>query len=223
MRVLLAEDDATLGDGLLTGLLQRGFQADWVRDGATAERELKTGVYAAAILDLGLPLKDGIEVLKSIRERKINTPVLVLTARDAIPDRVLGLDLGADDYVIKPVDLIELAARLRALIRRSQGRLHNVIQSGRIELDPSQRIVWLDGRVALLANREFDLLHALMCHPGRVLTREQLEIQLYRWGSEVDSNSIEVHVHHLRRRLYPEVIKTVRGVGYTVLRPPERS
>jgi two-component system OmpR family response regulator/two-component system response regulator QseB len=223
MRILLAEDDATLGDGLLAGLRQRGFQADWVREGAAAERELITGVYSAAILDLGLPLKDGIEVLKAIRERKVHTPVLVLTARDAIPDRVLGLDLGADDYVSKPVDLIELAARLRALIRRSQGRLHNVIQSGRIELDPAQRIVWLDGRAALLANREFDVLHALMCHPGRVMTRAQLEFQLYRWGSEVDSNSIEVHVHHLRRKLYPEVVKTVRGVGYTMLRPPEQS
>jgi two-component system OmpR family response regulator/two-component system response regulator QseB len=218
MRILLAEDDAMLGDGLRAGLRQLGFQVDWVRDGLAAERELSSGVYAAAVLDLGLPLKDGLEVLKDLRARKVNTPILVLTARDAVPDRVAGLDTGADDYVVKPVDLHELAARLRSLVRRALGRAQDTLRCGAVELDAAARRVSLQGEVVALSTREYDLLHALMRNNGRVLSREQLEQQMYSWGHEVESNTIEVHIHHLRRKLGPELIQTVRGVGYLVLR-----
>jgi two-component system OmpR family response regulator/two-component system response regulator QseB len=218
MRILLAEDDDMLGDGLRAGLRQAGFQVDWVRDGLAAERELATGVYAAGVLDLGLPLKDGLDVLKDLRARKIDTPILVLTARDAVPDRVVGLDSGADDYVIKPVDLIELAARLRSLVRRSLGQVQETLCAGTVVLDAAARSVSCQGELVQLSTREFDLLHALMRNAGRVLTREQLEQQMYSWGHEVESNAIEVHIHHLRRKLGPDLIQTVRGVGYTVQR-----
>lgn len=221
MRILLAEDDPMLGDGLRAGLRQLGFQVDWVRDGVAAERELASGDYAAAVLDLGLPLKDGLDVLQALRGRKVNTPVLVLTARDAVPDRIRGLDLGADDYVVKPVDLHELGARLRSLVRRSHGQLQDALRCGAVLLDPSARQVSLNGEAVALSTREFDLLHVLMLNAGRVLSREQLEQQLYSWGYEVDSNAIEVHIHHLRRKLRPDLIQTVRGVGYTLLREPE--
>ena len=194
MRILLAEDDAMLGDGLRAGLQQQGFSVDWVRDGLAAERELFAGNYAAAVLDLGLPMKDGIEVLTSLRARKISTPILVLTARDAIPDRILGLDLGADDYVVKPVDLHELGARLRSLVRRSHGQMQDTLTCGEIVLEPSSRRVSLKGEPVLLSTREFDLLHVLMLNADRVMSREQLEQQLYSWGYEVDSNAIEVHI-----------------------------
>ena len=218
MRILLAEDDAMLGDGLRAGLQQQGFSVDWVRDGLAAEREIFAGDYAAAVLDLGLPMKDGIEVLTSLRARKISTPILVLTARDAIPDRILGLDLGADDYVVKPVDLHELGARLRSLVRRSHGQMQDILTCGEIVLEPSSRRVSLKGEPVLLSTREFDLLHVLMLNADRVMSREQLEQQLYSWGYEVDSNAIEVHIHHLRRKLHADVIQTVRGIGYTLLR-----
>lgn len=214
MRVLLAEDDPILGDGLRAGLRQLGFQVDWVRDGLAAERELAGGAYAAAVLDLGLPLKDGLDVLRATRARSINTPVLVLTARDAVPDRITGLNLGADDYVVKPVDLHELAARLRSLVRRAGGQSQGILHGGGVSLDPSARQVLYDGVAVALSLREFDLLHALMLQPGRVMSREQLEHQLYSWGYEVDSNAIEVHIHHLRRKLHAGLIQTVRGVGY---------
>jgi DNA-binding response OmpR family regulator len=179
MRILLAEDDAMLGDGLRAGLQQQGFSVDWVRDGLAAERELFAGDYAAAVLDLGLPMKDGIEVLTSLRARKISTPILVLTARDAIPDRILGLDLGADDYVVKPVDLHELGARLRSLVRRSHGQMQDTLTCGEIVLEPASRRVSLKGEPVLLSTREFDLLHVLMLNADRVMSREQLEQQLY--------------------------------------------
>jgi two-component system OmpR family response regulator/two-component system response regulator QseB len=220
MRILLAEDDAMLGDGLRAGLRQLGFQVDWVRDGMAAERELSSGIYAAGVLDLGLPLKDGMDVLQALRERKITTPVLVLSARDAVPDRILGLDAGADDYVIKPVDLHELGARLRSLVRRSHGHAQEVLRSGAVELDTAARQVTMGGEVVALSTREYDLLLALMRNAGRVLSREQLEQQMYSWGLEVESNAIEVHIHHLRRKLHAELIQTVRGVGYTVQRTP---
>jgi two-component system OmpR family response regulator/two-component system response regulator QseB len=219
MRILLAEDDPMLGDGLRAGMRQHGFQVDWVRDGAAAERELASGVYAAGVLDLGLPIKDGLDVLVALRTRKILTPILVLTARDAIPDRVRGLDLGADDYVIKPVDLIELAARLRSLVRRAHGNMQDLLTCDRVQLDPAARQVKFEGQAVVLSTREFDLLHALMRNAGRVLSREQLEQQMYSWGHEVESNTIEVHIHHLRRKLHSDAIQTVRGVGYTMLRP----
>ncbi|NMM18498.1 MAG: response regulator [Rhodoferax sp.] len=218
MRILLAEDDPMLGDGLRAGLRQLGFQVDWVRDGVAAERELASGDYTAAVLDLGLPLKDGLDVLQALRARKISTPVLVLTARDAVPDRIRGLDLGADDYVVKPVDLHELGARLRSLVRRSHGQMQEILQCGSVLLEPAARRVSLNGESVALSTREFDLLHVLMLNADRVMSREQLEQQLYSWGYEVESNAIEVHIHHLRRKLHPDVIQTVRGVGYTMLR-----
>ncbi len=218
MRILLAEDDPLLGDGLRAGLRQQGFLVDWVRDGMAAERELTAGDYHAAVLDLGLPLKDGLEVLRALRAHKITTPVLVLTARDAVPDRIRGLDLGADDYVVKPVDLHELGARLRSLVRRAHGQVQASLQCGGVMLDPATRQVSLDGAEVALSTREFDLLHSLMLGAGRVLSREQLEQQLYSWGYEVDSNAIEVHIHHLRRKLGQTVIQTVRGVGYSMQR-----
>lgn len=223
MRILLAEDDPMLGDGLRAGLRQQGFQVDWVRDGLAAEREVASGEFAAAVLDLGLPLQDGLDVLQALRARKIATPVLVLTARDAVPDRIRGLNLGADDYVVKPVDLHELGARLRALVRRSSGQSQDLLRCGDVVLEPSARQVRLAGELVALSTREFDLLHALMLQAGRVLSREQLEQQLYSWGYEVDSNAIEVHIHHLRRKLGPDLIQTVRGIGYTVARSQEPS
>jgi two-component system response regulator QseB len=218
MRILLAEDDALLGDGLRAGLRQLGFQVDWVRDGEAAERELRAEPYAAAVLDLGLPRKDGLEVLARVREAGIELPVLVLTARDAVPDRIRGLDLGADDYVLKPVDLNELAARLRALVRRAHGVSRERLEVQGVALDPAARTVHRSGEPVALSSREFDLLQALMLNAGRVMSREQLEQHLYSWGREVESNAVEVHVHHLRRKLGSALIQTVRGVGYIVPR-----
>jgi len=218
MRILLAEDDLLLGDGLRAGLRQLGFQVDWVRDGEAADRELRAQPYAAAVLDLGLPLKDGLDVLASVRRAGATLPVLVLTARDAVPDRIRGLDGGADDYVVKPVDLHELAARLRALVRRAHGQPQERLSAQDVTLDPAARSVLQAGVPVVLSAREFDLLQALMLNAGRVLSREQLEQHLYSWGQEVDSNAVEVHVHHLRRKLGPGLIQTVRGVGYLLAR-----
>jgi two-component system OmpR family response regulator/two-component system response regulator QseB len=218
MRILLAEDDSLLGDGLRAGLRQMGFLVDWVRDGEAAERELRAQSYTAAVLDLGLPRKDGLLVLSAIRAAHITTPVLVLTARDTVPDRILGLDLGADDYVVKPVDLHELAARLRALVRRAHGQSQECLTAQDVVLDPASRTVRKADVAITLSNREFDLLQAFMLGAGRVLSREQLEQQLYSWGQEVESNAIEVHIHNLRRKLGNTLIHTVRGVGYTLLR-----
>ena len=214
VRILLAEDDVLLGDGLQAGLRQLGFLVDWVRDGEAAERELRAQPYAAAVLDLGLPRKDGLDVLAAIRQAGVTLPVLVLTARDAVPDRIRGLDVGADDYVVKPVDLHELGARLRALVRRSHGQPRETLTAQDVVLDPAARTVLRSGERVSLSSREFDLLHALMLNAGRVLSREQIERHLYSWGQEVESNTIEVHVHHLRRKLGSALIQTIRGVGY---------
>ncbi|HZX27659.1 MAG TPA: response regulator transcription factor [Telluria sp.] len=216
MRILLAEDDPVLGDGIQAGLRQAGFQVDWVRDGAAAALELRSAAYDAAVLDLGLPRLDGLDVLSAVRREGVATPVLVLTARDAIPDRIRGLDAGADDYVIKPIDLHELAARLRALIRRAHGQPRECLAAQDVELDPAARTVCKAGQPVSLSGREFDLLHALMLNTGRVLTREQIENHLYSWGREIESNAIEVHVSNLRRKLGNGLIQTVRGVGYLV-------
>lgn len=218
MRILLAEDDPLLGDGLKAGLGQLGFQVDWVRDGDAAERELRSGAYEAAVLDLGLPRRDGLDALAAVRRGGITTPVLVLTARDAVADRIQGLDIGADDYVVKPVDLHELGARLRALVRRSHGRPQERLVAADVVLDPAARSVTKEGTQVMLSTREFDLLQALMLHADQVLSRDQLEQHLYRWGQEVESNAVEVHVHNLRRKLGADLIKTVRGVGYILLR-----
>jgi DNA-binding response OmpR family regulator len=218
MRILLAEDDPLLGDGLRAGLRQQGFQVDWVRDGHAAERELRAQPYAAAVLDLGLPLKDGMDVLASVRRTGLTLPVLVLTARDAVPDRVRGLNTGADDYVVKPIDLQELAARLRALVRRAHGQAQECLSAQDVVLDPAAHTVEQAGRPVVLAQREFAMLQALLLNAGRVLSREQLEQHLYSWGHEVESNAVEVHIHHLRRKLGAGLIQTVRGVGYVLLR-----
>ena len=220
MRILLVEDDPLLGDGLRAGLRQQGFLVDWVRDGMAAERELSANAHAAAVLDLGLPLKDGIDVLAAVRRAGATLPVLVLTARDAVADRVRGLNLGADDYVTKPVDLEELGARLRALVRRAHGQPQELLAVRDVRLDPAARRVMRGGTEVLLAAREFDLLQALMLNAGRVMSREQLEQHLYSWGQEVESNAVEVHVHHLRRKLGAPLIETVRGVGYVLRREP---
>jgi len=219
MRILLAEDDPMLGDGLRAGLRQQGFQVDWVRDGQAAERELMGGDYQAAVLDLGLPLKDGLDVLQTLRGKQNTTPVLVLTARDAVPERIKGLDLGADDYVLKPVDLFELGARLRSLVRRAHGQTQDILTCGDLAVNLSARQVTLAGQAVTLSTREFDLLHVLLLNIGRVLSREQMEQQLYSWGQEVESNAVEVHIHHLRKKLRADLIQTIRGVGYTLMAP----
>jgi DNA-binding response OmpR family regulator len=218
MRALLVEDDALLGDGLRAGLRQAGFEVDWVRDGADAAHAAETESCAAIVLDLGLPNMDGLAVLRRLRARGTKTPILILTARDAIQDRVTGLDAGADDYVVKPVDLAELAARLRALVRRARGEAAPALRRGDLELDPAAHRVVFRGRSVELSAREFALLHELMLNAGRVLSREQLEERLYSWGREVESNAVEVHVHHLRRKLSPRLIRTIRGVGYLMPR-----
>lgn len=217
MRILLAEDDELLGRGLRAGLEQRGFLVDWVRDGIAAERELLLRQHRAAVLDIGLPRQDGLRVLTSLRARGVSTPVLVLTARDAVAQRIEGLNLGADDYVVKPVDLDELAARLHALVRRAHGQVQSKLQVRDVELTPGARQVSRQDVPISLSTREFDLLQALLLNAGRVLSREQLEQHLYRWGHEVESNTIEVHIHNLRRKMGAGLIDTVRGVGYIIM------
>ena len=220
MRILLAEDDALLGDGLQAGLRQAGFEVDWVRDGVAAEHALASATYAALVLDLGLPRRSGDELLARLRARNERLPVLILTARDGLDDRIRGLDGGADDYLVKPANLNEVAARLRALVRRARGEASPKLRAGEIELDPASREVTLRDVPVSLQPREFALLHELLRHAGRALSREQLEERLYAWGEEVASNAVEVHVHHLRRKLGPDVIRTVRGVGYLVAKDP---
>jgi two-component system OmpR family response regulator/two-component system response regulator QseB len=218
MRILVVEDDPLLGDALQAGLRQRGFDVDWVRDGVAAELAFRGAAFAAAVVDLGLPRVDGLTLIARERARGMRTPVLVLTARDAIDDRVRGFDTGADDYVVKPVDLDELAARLRALVRRSRGEPAPVLAVGALRLDPAARTVQFRTQPVELQAREFNLLHEFMLNAGRVLSRTQLEERLYAWGEEVASNAVEVHVHHLRRKLAPSLIRTVRGVGYMMPR-----
>ena len=218
MRILLVEDDKLLGDGVQAGLVQSGFNVDWVRDGVAAELALKTGEFAGVVLDLGLPRLSGLELLERLRRGGDKVPVLILTARDRVEDRIKGLDGGADDYVVKPFDLHELAARLRALVRRSRGEAAPKLRVGGIELDPAARSVSFHGRPVELSQREFALLQELMLNAGQVLSREQLAQRLYAWGEEIESNAIEVHVHHLRRKLAPELLRTVRGVGYMMPR-----
>jgi len=214
MRILLVEDDNLLGDGIQAGLGQAGFAVDWVQDGAKADAALQTETYAAVVLDLGLPKLSGLELLRRLRARGDAAPVLILTARDAIEDRIKGLDSGADDYVVKPFDLHELAARLRALTRRGRGEAAAILQLNELELNPAEHRVLFRGQPVECSAREFALLHELMLNAGRVLSREQLEQRLYAWGEEPGSNTIEVHVHHLRRKLAPELVRTIRGVGY---------
>ncbi|MDR3393099.1 MAG: winged helix-turn-helix domain-containing protein [Sulfuriferula sp.] len=221
MRLLLVEDDAMLGDGVRAGLTQEGFTVDWVQDGAAAQLAIRTEPYALTILDLGLPKLAGLDLLKQLRHAGNTMPVLILTARDTVVDRVLGLDSGADDYLIKPFDLDELAARIRALLRRNTGRATPQIRHGDIVLDPAAHAVTASGMPVELSTREFAVLQTLLESAGRVLSREQLEQQLYGWNEEVESNTIEVHIHHLRKKLGSDLIRTVRGVGYMVDKPHE--
>ncbi len=220
MRLLLVEDDPMLGEGVRRALALQGHAVDWVRDGAAADTALAGEPYDVVLLDLGLPRKRGIDVLRDLRRRGQLVPVLILTAQDAIPDRVAGLDAGADDYLAKPFDLDELAARIRALQRRSSGRADPVIEHGRLTLNPATHEVFLDGAPIALSPREFALLHALLEHPGRPMSRTRLEERLYGWTEQVESNAVEVHVHALRRKLGTEWIKTLRGVCYMVPRRP---
>ena len=218
MRVLVVEDDALLGDAIQAGLKQSGYAVDWIKDGVSAEQALTTEPYAAVVLDLGLPRLSGLEVLRRLRSRNASTPVLILTAMDSVNDRIKGLDAGADDYLIKPFDMGELAARLRALIRRASGKTDPLLEIAGVKLDPAaHRVLYRDKPVELSA-KEFALLHALMLNGGKVLSRAQLEEQIYAWGDEIESNAVEVHIHHLRRKFFPGLIETIRGVGYLMPR-----
>lgn len=219
MRILLVEDDELLGDGICKSLGHLGFTVDWLRNGREAETALGTEEYAAIILDIGLPERDGLTLLQLARSRGVSTPILMLTARDATPDKLKGFSLGADDYVIKPVDMEELAARLHALIRRAGGRAAPRIQAGEVEIDPDTRQAWKAGQPVELSAKEFTVLEMLMQNVGRVMTRAQLEQSLYGWSEGADSNTIEVFIHHLRKKLGSNFIQTLRGIGYTV-RPP---
>ena len=218
MRILLVEDDPELGDGLSVGLRQAGFAVDWLPDGEAADRALQVERFDLAVLDLGLPGMGGMAVLQRARQRGLDLPILILTARDATGDKVAGLDAGADDYLVKPIDLDELAARIRALTRRSAGRASPLLTHGALTLDPAAHQVLLAGQPVELAAREFALLQLLLENLGRVLTRSQLEQSLYGWNDEPDSNALEVHIHHLRKKLGSELIRTLRGVGYTIPR-----
>ncbi len=214
MRLLLVEDDTLLGDGLAAGLTQTGYRVEWVTDGQQALNAIRTDQFELMVLDLGLPKLDGIEVLKTARAQGNSTPILILTARDALQDRIDGLDNGADDYLTKPFDLGELTARLRAIHRRKIGESSPQQHYGNISLDPAARTVTQDGDPVDLTRHEFSILELLMSHAGRVVTKEHLEESLYGWESGAESNTIEVHIHHLRKKLGKSTIQTVRGVGY---------
>lgn len=216
MKLLLAEDDPMIGASVQKGLAQTGYGVDWCRDGEASKRALSDGHYALLLLDLGLPRQDGLSVLKWLRRSGNDIPVLIITARDAVADRIAGLDLGADDYLVKPFDLDELSARIRALIRRHAGRSRPEIEAGSLSLNPITRVVKLKDQPVAVSQKEFALLEALMQSPGRVLSRNELEEQLYGWGEEIGSNAIEVHIHNLRRKLGTDRIRNVRGIGYAV-------
>lgn len=219
MRVLLVEDDRMIGDALRLALRHEGWAVDWVRDGEAARQTLATETFELVLLDLGLPGLDGLAVLRSLRARHDRTPVIVLTARDALADRVAGLDSGADDYVVKPVEVEELSARMRAVLRRHTGRAEPALVCGDVMLDPATKQVTCKGEPVLLSAREYALLEALMLRPGAILSRAQLEDRLYGWGDAVESNAISVYIHQLRRKLGADFIRNIRGVGYFVGQP----
>jgi len=216
VRLLLAEDDPMIGASVQRGLRQEGYSVDWLRDGREVEPALAAHPYDLLLLDLGLPGRGGLEVLTGLRAAGQALPVLILTARDTVADRIRGLDSGADDYLVKPFDLDELAARVRALLRRQAGRADPVLRLGPLAFDPVARSVSLEGQPVALSARELALLEALLEQPGRPLSRAQLEARIYGWGEEVESNAVEVHIHSLRRKLGAETIKNLRGVGYFV-------
>lgn len=216
MRLLLVEDDEILGDGLAAGLKMEGYAVDWLTNGKLADEALKMNCYELVVLDLNLPDMDGLSILRALRARKDETPVLVLTARDTVPDRVEGLDSGADDFVIKPFELDEVCARLRALARRNEGRSTPTVEHKGIELDPASHQVTYNGEKVELSQKEFEILSFLMGNIGRIVSRARLEESLYSWASDIESNTVEVHIHYLRKKLDPGVIRTVRGVGYII-------
>lgn len=216
MRLLLVEDDEILGEGLVEGLKMEGYAVDWLTNGKLADEALKLNCYELVVLDLNLPDMEGLDILKALRARKDETPVMVLTAKDTVPDRVEGLDSGADDFVIKPFELDEVCARLRALARRNEGRSVPNIEYKGIVLDPASRqVTWNDEKVDL-SQKEFEILSFLMSNIGKVISRARLEESMYSWDSDVESNTVEVHIHHLRKKLDPSIIRTVRGVGYII-------
>lgn len=214
MRILLIEDDTLIGDGLKVGLTKLGFSVDWFVSGEAGYQALAAAPWDAVVLDLSLPERDGLEILRQWRELGADVPVLILTARDALDQRVQGLQLGADDYLCKPFALSEVAARLQALIRRRHGQLQPELKHGKVVLAPASHSVWLEGEAISLKSRELALLELFMRNPGRVLTRSQLEEKLYNWDDDVSSNAVEVHIHHLRKKLGSTFIRTVHGVGY---------
>jgi two-component system OmpR family response regulator len=216
MRLLLVEDDTMIGEAVLQVLRAEHYAVDWVRDGSLADQALRTEQYDLVLLDLGLPQRDGLEVLRSLRARRNATPVLVATARDAIGDRIAGLDAGADDYVVKPYDIDELLARIRALIRRSAGRGEPVFEHKGVSLNPATREASVHGQPVSLSAREWAVLEALLARPGVVLSRAQLEEKLFSWKDDVSSNAVEVYIHGVRKKLGNELIQTVRGLGYLV-------
>lgn len=216
MRILLVEDDEMIGEAVADWLKGEGYAVDWVKDGNSATLALDTTPFSLMILDLGLPGKDGLAVLREIRRKKNSIPVLVTTARDTVDDKIAGLDTGADDYIIKPYELDELSARVRALLRRSAGRSEPVIERGRLTIKPSTREVTFNGEPIILSSKEYALLSALAERNGVVLSRSQLEEKLYNWDNTIGSNAIEVHIHHLRKKLSEDSIRTVRGVGYVL-------
>lgn len=216
MRLLLVEDDPILGNGIEAGLRQAGFAVDWVRDGASARLAMETNEYELLVLDLGLPRVSGMDVLRQLRARGSDLPVLILTARDAVRDRVSGLESGADDYLVKPFDLSELVARIRALLRRAHGRSSEIIRYRDMVLEPRSLTVTRGEETIALSGRECAILVELLEHRGTVLSRARLEEGLYGWNEEVDSNAVEVHIHNLRRKLGGDLIRTLRGVGYMI-------
>jgi two-component system response regulator QseB len=219
MRLLLVEDDSMIGESVRKALRQGNFTVDWVQDGQAAEIAVDNAAYDLVILDLGLPKKAGLDVLKSLRQSGNRIPILVLTARDSVSDRVKGLDAGADDYLVKPFEIEELEARIRALCRRQSGRVDSIIKHGDVILNSATREVLLKGEPVTLSGREFALLAAFLDRPGAVLSLSQLEEKIYGWGDEVGSNAVEVYIHALRKKLGSDFIKNVRGVGYMVSRP----
>ncbi|MBT1728970.1 quorum sensing response regulator transcription factor QseB [Enterobacter quasimori] len=216
MRILLVEDDRLIGDGIKAGLSKMGFNVDWFTDGKTGQAALYSAPYDAVVLDLTLPEIDGLAILRAWRESGRSEPVLILTARDALNQRVEGLRLGADDYLCKPFALIEVAARLEALVRRSHGQTRSELRHGKVTLDPTSLVATLEGETLTLKPKEFALLELLMRNAGRVLPRKTIEEKLYNWDDDVSSNAVEVHVHHLRRKLGSAFIRTVHGIGYTL-------
>jgi len=218
MRVLLVEDDPMIGKSVQQGLRQDGCAVDWVRDARAGELALTTAPYELLLLDLGLPGASGLDLLARLRRAGNRVPVLVITARDSVADRIKGLDTGADDYLVKPFDLDELSARMRAVLRRHAGRATPLLVAGDLQLDPATHELTQNGQPVLLSAREFALLHALLERPGTPLSRADLEERLYGWGEEIGSNAVEVHIHSLRRKLGAERIRNIRGVGYLV--PP---